>query len=173
MIEQHAQEHVEELSLIVENVEESEAVDLLEHQAQERSARPEAAQPVEHQAQADHRNNSEEEEDFAQVGPQPVNFSSPQEDFDVVSELKTVKRVVESLESKVDMVRDDQTYMKHDSDIFRRSFYNKMDEVVTSINTSHTALETNLVRQFTESQQHITIDLDFVKFTSSGIGKSL
>ncbi|KZV16814.1 hypothetical protein F511_18607 [Dorcoceras hygrometricum] len=204
MIEQQAQDHVEELSLVVQNVEGSEAADSVEHQAQEEERQaPEAEQPVVHQDQAgsspsspknssfsvhysdsvtnneyhqdpvssnlhmvqytEHRDNSEEEEDFAQAGPQPFNFSSPPEDFDVVSELKTVKRVVESLESKGDMTRDDRAYMKHNSNIFRRAFYKKMDEVVTSVNTSQTVMETNLVRQFTESQQHLASDLDFIK----------
>ncbi|KZV54041.1 hypothetical protein F511_17429 [Dorcoceras hygrometricum] len=54
----------------------------------------------------------------------------------------------------VNMMRDDQTYMKYDSKIFRQAFYKKMDEVVISLKTTHTALETNLVRQFAESQQH-------------------
>ncbi|KZV31813.1 sporulation-specific protein 15-like [Dorcoceras hygrometricum] len=79
------------------------------------------------------------------------------------AELKMVKQVIKSLESKVDMVRDNQTYMKHDSDIFGRAFNRMMDEVVTSINTSQTALETNLVHQFTESQQQIASDLDFFR----------
>ncbi|KZV32619.1 hypothetical protein F511_17045 [Dorcoceras hygrometricum] len=114
MIEQQAQEHVEELSPVVENVEEAEDVDSVERQAQEEKCQAfEAEQPVEHRLKL---------------------------------------KVVESLESKVDMVRDDQTYMKHEFNIFRRAFYKKMDEVVTSVNTSQTALETNLVRQFTESQ---------------------
>ncbi|KZV18287.1 hypothetical protein F511_24254 [Dorcoceras hygrometricum] len=108
-------------------------------------------------------NNSEEdEEDFAQGGPQPIKFSRPQADFNVVSELKEVKIVVE-LDSKIDLVRDTQTYMNHDSAIFRRAFYNKMYEVVTNVNSSHTVLETILVRQFTEHQQQIASDLDFVK----------
>ncbi|KZV17687.1 hypothetical protein F511_20636 [Dorcoceras hygrometricum] len=42
-------------------------------------------------------------------------------------------------------------------------FYKKMDEVVTSVNTSQTALETNLVRQFTESQQHFASQMALVK----------
>ncbi|KZV31967.1 hypothetical protein F511_39006 [Dorcoceras hygrometricum] len=58
---------------------------------------------------------------------------------------------------------NNQTYMRHDSDIFRRAFYRKMDEVVTSVITSQTALETSIVHQFTESQQQIASDLDFVK----------
>ncbi|KZV28587.1 hypothetical protein F511_38805 [Dorcoceras hygrometricum] len=74
-----------------------------------------------------------------------------------------VKRVVEALDSTVNMMRDNQTYMKHVSQIFRREFYNKMNEVVTSVNTSQTVLEINLVRQFTESQQQVASDLDFVK----------
>ncbi|KZV49380.1 hypothetical protein F511_10920 [Dorcoceras hygrometricum] len=83
---------------------------------------------------------------------QSTAYGSGMEDFDVVSELNSVKRVITSLESTVNMMRDDQTYMKYDSQIFRRAFYKKMDEVVTSVNTSQTALETNLIRQFTESQ---------------------
>ncbi|KZV40227.1 hypothetical protein F511_15940 [Dorcoceras hygrometricum] len=80
--------------------------------------------------------DSEEEVDFAQTCSQPVTFSSPTDNFDAVAELKTVKRVIESLESKVDMVRDTQTYMRHDSDIFRRAFFRKMGEMVTSVNAT-------------------------------------
>ncbi|KZV50684.1 hypothetical protein F511_29288 [Dorcoceras hygrometricum] len=60
----------------------------------------------------------------------------------------------------VNMMRDDQTYMNQ---IFRRAFYKKMDEVVTSVNTSQTELETNLVRQFEEIQQHFASDVALVK----------
>ncbi|KZV49421.1 acyl-CoA-binding domain-containing protein 4-like [Dorcoceras hygrometricum] len=55
------------------------------------------------------------------------------------------------------------TYMKYDSKIFRQEFYKKMNEVVTSINTSQTALETNLVRQFEESHQHFASEMALVK----------
>ncbi|KZV32138.1 hypothetical protein F511_10842 [Dorcoceras hygrometricum] len=72
----------------------------------------------------------------------------PQAAFDTALEFKAMKRIVESLVSKVDMVRDTQIFMKHDSNLLRRAIYRKMDEVVTSVNTSHTALETILVRQF-------------------------
>ncbi|KZV55762.1 ABC transporter C family member 14 [Dorcoceras hygrometricum] len=45
----------------------------------------------------------------------------------------------------------------------RRAFYRKMDEAVANVNSSQTVLETNLVRQFSERQQQIASDLDFVK----------
>ncbi|KZV56191.1 hypothetical protein F511_23788 [Dorcoceras hygrometricum] len=80
------------------------------------------------------RDNVQAEQDFAQIGPRNVNFSSPQEDFYAVSELKSMKSFVTSLEPTVNMMMDDHMYMKYDSQIFRRAFYNNMDEVVTSIN---------------------------------------
>ncbi|KZV19255.1 hypothetical protein F511_36554 [Dorcoceras hygrometricum] len=72
----------------------------------------------------------------------PINFS--QADFDAVLELKDVKRVVKSLDSKVYMVRDTQMYMKHDTAIFRIAFYKKIDEVVAIVNSSQMALEPSL-----------------------------
>ncbi|KZV29341.1 hypothetical protein F511_18492 [Dorcoceras hygrometricum] len=199
MIEQQTQERstVEKLPPVVQLEEEAEAVDSLEHQAQEEEQQaPEAGEagpipssptnsifsvhssdsvgnneecqvPVSsnlHIVQyTENRANSEADEDFAQAGPQPVNFSSPKEDFDVVAELKLVKRVVTSLESTVNMMRDDQTYMKYDSNIFRRAFYKKMDEVVTSVSASQTVLGTDFVRQFTEIQQYFSSKMNFVK----------
>ncbi|KZV32872.1 serine carboxypeptidase-like 42 [Dorcoceras hygrometricum] len=91
------------------------------------------------------------------------SLSTKSRSFDVVNTKIFEMMVAISIGLKVDMVRDDQTYMKHDSDIFRRAFYRKMDEVVTSVNSSQTVLETNLVHRFTESQQHIASDFDFVK----------
>ncbi|KZV17991.1 hypothetical protein F511_21147 [Dorcoceras hygrometricum] len=109
------------------------------------------------------RDYTEEEQDFAQADPQPINFSSTPVDFDAVAKLKKVNRPVTSLESTVYMMRDDQKYMKYDSNIFRRALYKKMDEVATSVNTSQTALETNIVRQFIKIQQHFSSAMDFVK----------
>ncbi|KZV58332.1 hypothetical protein F511_32208 [Dorcoceras hygrometricum] len=97
-------------------------------------------------------NNVEDEEDFAQAGLQPINFSRPQANLDAASEIKDVKRIVESLDSKVDKIRDNQTYMKHESEISRRNLSKKIDQVVANVNSSQTGLETNLVRQFTEHQ---------------------
>ncbi|KZV33731.1 hypothetical protein F511_26494 [Dorcoceras hygrometricum] len=54
------------------------------------------------------RNNIEEEEDFSQASPRPF-----------------------------DMVRYSQTYMKHDSNIFRQALFRKMGEAVTSVNAAH------------------------------------
>ncbi|KZV15634.1 hypothetical protein F511_38013 [Dorcoceras hygrometricum] len=50
------------------------------------------------------------------------------------------------LDSKVDRMMDTQTYMKHDSTIFKRAFYQNMDEVVANVNSSQKALETSLHR---------------------------
>ncbi|KZV35280.1 hypothetical protein F511_21296 [Dorcoceras hygrometricum] len=86
------------------------------------------------------RNNSDIEEYSAQASPQPINVSSPQADFNVVNELK------------------------------ERAFYKKMDEVVANVNSSQTALETSLVRQFTEHQQQFFSDLEFFQDAASGIG---
>ncbi|KZV22934.1 zinc finger CCCH domain-containing protein 1 [Dorcoceras hygrometricum] len=152
--EQQAQEQIEEISRIVQNVEETMAMNYQEYQAQEE----------EHQVQTDEQQAQEvqpahEVERQAQAGS---SHSSPT-DFDAALELKSVKKVVESLDSKVDMVWDTQTYMNHDSDILRRAIYRKIDEVVTSMNTSQTALETSVVRQFTEHKLYISSDLDFVK----------
>ncbi|KZV54797.1 protein NETWORKED 2D [Dorcoceras hygrometricum] len=55
------------------------------------------------------------------------------------------------------------TFMKHDSNIYKRSFYTKMDEVVANVISSQTALQTSLVHQFTEHQLQIASELDFVK----------
>ncbi|KZV25825.1 hypothetical protein F511_12232 [Dorcoceras hygrometricum] len=76
---------------------------------------------------------------------------------------KAMKIVVETLDSKIDMVRDSQTYLKLESDISRRTLSKKIDQVAANVNSSQTALETSLVRQFTEHQLHIASDLDFVK----------
>ncbi|KZV46875.1 hypothetical protein F511_21101 [Dorcoceras hygrometricum] len=69
----------------------------------------------------------------------------------------------QTMESMVNMMRDDQTYMKYNSKIFGQAFYKNMDEVVTSVNTSQTALETNLVNQFEESHQHFASEMALVK----------
>ncbi|KZV49302.1 hypothetical protein F511_23448 [Dorcoceras hygrometricum] len=68
------------------------------------------------------RVDSEEEDDFAQTGPQPINFSNPQDVCDAVNELEEVQRVVVSmdskvvsLDSKVDKLMGTHIYMKHDS----------------------------------------------------------
>ncbi|KZV21203.1 mitogen-activated protein kinase 8 [Dorcoceras hygrometricum] len=116
------------------------------------------------------RVDGEEKEDFAQAGSKLINFYSPQEEFDAVNKLNEVQTVVLSLDSKiasmdskVDKMMDIQTFMKHDSGIFRRALYQRMDEVVANVNSSQPALETSLVRQFTEHQLQIASDLDFVK----------
>ncbi|KZV31950.1 hypothetical protein F511_34373 [Dorcoceras hygrometricum] len=142
-----------------------------EQRAQEQPAQ-EAEQPgqeaehqapeVEHQAQAEQRANIEAEQDFTQADPQPINIStSTLADFDVVSEFKLMKRVVSSWETSVTHMRD-QTYMKYDSKILRQAFYRKMDEVV-AVNTSNSALETNLVQKIDESNQNFSSEMTLVK----------
>ncbi|KZV33482.1 hypothetical protein F511_34577 [Dorcoceras hygrometricum] len=164
-IEHQAQEHIEEISRIVENVDGAEADDSVEHEAHDEEEHQEEehrAQKKECPAQADeqqaHERQAQEEpaqqeeqpdEHQAQAGSSP---SSPK-----------VKRVLESLDSKIDMVRDTQTYMKHESDISRRILSKKIDEVVANVNSSLKKLETRLVRQFIEHQLQIASDLDFMK----------
>ncbi|KZV46227.1 muscle M-line assembly protein unc-89 [Dorcoceras hygrometricum] len=163
MIEQQAQEHIEELPPVVQNVEETEAVDSLEQQCDAQTQRTQQIGAQADEKQAQEEPAQEEEQPTPEVECHAEADSSPSKDFDAVSELKSVKRVVISLESTVNMMRDDQTYLKYDSQLFRRDFYKKMNEVVTSVNTSQTVLETNLVRQFIERKQQISSDLDFVK----------
>ncbi|KZV20356.1 hypothetical protein F511_16424 [Dorcoceras hygrometricum] len=79
------------------------------------------------------RVNTEVEQDFVHAGSQPVNFSSTPTNFDVVSEIQSVKRADTSLESMITLMRDDQTYMKYNSQIFKRAFYKNMDEVVPAL----------------------------------------
>ncbi|KZV27674.1 hypothetical protein F511_11902 [Dorcoceras hygrometricum] len=137
----------------------------LEHQAPEDGQRDQEALEIEHQARNEEhqvqtvaQSATEDEcqidfpeavEDFAQAGPQPVKISSIPTDFHVVSEFKPMKKVMASLELEVNLMRDDQRFFKYNSQVFRQAFYKKMD-----------VMETNIVRQFTESQQHL---LDFVK----------
>ncbi|KZV41397.1 pentatricopeptide repeat-containing protein mitochondrial-like [Dorcoceras hygrometricum] len=120
-----------------------------EHQAPEQTAEKQPAQNnedrpypasglpiIRYTAHREENNSTDEEEDFAQTGPQPISFSRPQADFDVVNKLKEVQRVVVSLDSKaasmdskvvsldskVDKLMDIQTFMKHDTSIFKRAF---------------------------------------------------
>ncbi|KZV31091.1 hypothetical protein F511_28268 [Dorcoceras hygrometricum] len=53
--------------------------------------------------------------------------------------------------------------MKNESEISRRNLSKKIDQVLANVNSSQTALETSLVRQFIEHQLQISSDLDFVK----------
>ncbi|KZV28632.1 hypothetical protein F511_38357 [Dorcoceras hygrometricum] len=110
------------------------------------------------------RANIEGRSNFAQTGPHPVNISTRTPiDFDIVSEFKSMKRVVAYLETSVTHMRDDQTYMKYDSKIVRQAFYRKMDEVVASVNTYKSALETNVVRKIDESHQHFANEMTLVR----------
>ncbi|KZV50366.1 Retinol dehydrogenase [Dorcoceras hygrometricum] len=100
------------------------------------------------------RVNTEAGSDLAQAGPQPVNISSSTlAILDLISEFKSMKKVVAYLESTVNMMWDDQSYLKYDAKQFRQVFYRKMDEVVATVNTILSALETNLVHQIHESHQ--------------------
>ncbi|KZV54208.1 hypothetical protein F511_13841 [Dorcoceras hygrometricum] len=80
-----------------------------EHQAQDGSSpsSPSNSSSPVHSSASDANNADRQDPSFS-------GLQMPQANFDAVSELKEVKRVVEPLDSKVDMVRDTQTYMKHD-----------------------------------------------------------
>ncbi|KZV35439.1 hypothetical protein F511_22655 [Dorcoceras hygrometricum] len=101
--------------------------------------------------------------DLSQAGQQPINIStSTPATFDIVSEFTSMKRVVESLESSITKIRDEQTYLKYDSH-FRQVFYRKMDEVVATVNNTLSALEINLVRQINESHQYFATEMTSVR----------
>ncbi|KZV28954.1 hypothetical protein F511_07514 [Dorcoceras hygrometricum] len=106
-----------------------------------------------------------------------VMYKLPQADLDADIKLKEVQKVILSLESKiasmdsravsldskVDRIMDAQTFMKLDFGLYKRAFYEKMDTLVAKVTSSQTALETSLVRQFTEHQIQISSNLDFFK----------
>ncbi|KZV38865.1 hypothetical protein F511_06923 [Dorcoceras hygrometricum] len=71
-------------------------------------------------------------------------------------------RVV-SLDSKAEEYLNIQTFMKHNFNIYKRGFYDKMYTVASNVTSSQTSLATSLVRQLTEHQIQLGSDLDFVK----------
>ncbi|KZV54838.1 hypothetical protein F511_37172 [Dorcoceras hygrometricum] len=68
-----------------------------------------------------------------------------------------------SLDSKVEQLLNNQTFLKHDFNTYKRAFYEKIDMVAANVSSSQTSLETRLVRQFSEHQLQIASDLDSVK----------
>ncbi|KZV35877.1 hypothetical protein F511_16328 [Dorcoceras hygrometricum] len=103
-------------------------------QEEERQA-PEVEQPAEHQAQEGSIPSSPNNSSFSVHSTDTVGNN---EELQVpYSSGLAIVHVVTSLESTVNMMRDDQTYMKYDAN---KEFHKKMDEVVSSVNTSQTAL---------------------------------
>ncbi|KZV23761.1 hypothetical protein F511_31168 [Dorcoceras hygrometricum] len=125
MSEQHAQDHVEELSLVVQNVEEAEAVDFVDHQAHE-----------------EEENQAHEEEQQAQEEEQPV---------------QDVERQAQACSSQSSP--SNSSFSVHYS-AFVGNIMDRQDPVSSGLDM---ALETSLVRQFTESQHQIASDMDFFK----------
>ncbi|KZV30051.1 hypothetical protein F511_33353 [Dorcoceras hygrometricum] len=181
--EQQVQEQIEEISRIVDNVDGAEADGSVEHEAHDEK---------EHQAQAA-KQPAHEEEHWAQEEERPAQGDEQQAQSNMLkknqlkrksNQLSNRFKLVlphqvqmvrytadrennsedeEDFAQAVDIVRDTQTYMKHESEISRRALYKKIDQVAANINYSQTALETSLVRQFTEHQLQIANHLDFVK----------
>ncbi|KZV29970.1 hypothetical protein F511_28820 [Dorcoceras hygrometricum] len=153
----------------------------IENQAQEHQAQEHQAREEEQQAQDEEKPDQQAEQQDSSFSINSYNSVGNNEERQVLvssnlhivqytekrayskAEQDFAQAVITSLESMVNMMRDDQTYMKYDSQIFRRPFYKKMDEVVTSVNTTQTTLETNLVRQFTERQHHFASEMALVK----------
>ncbi|KZV22821.1 hypothetical protein F511_12965 [Dorcoceras hygrometricum] len=98
---------VEEIVWIVEDVEETEAMNSHEHQAQEN----------EKQAQNEPDQEAEQE--------------APTE-----SKITSIDSKAVSLDSKVDRRMDAQTFMKLDFGLYKRSFYEKMDTMVANVTSS-------------------------------------
>ncbi|KZV32241.1 hypothetical protein F511_29420 [Dorcoceras hygrometricum] len=177
-------EHVEELSRVVQNVEEIGAMNSPEHQAQddEHQAQEEdelQAQEDEHQAQEEDELQAQEEERQAQVDEQPDHEQQAPKKPAQEAEQPVERQAQAGSSPSSPTQRGEKSrripgfqglYGEGYSDVhearlchLQGAFYKKMDEVVANVNSSQTTLETSLVRQFTEHQQQIASDLDFVK----------
>ncbi|KZV32141.1 hypothetical protein F511_10845 [Dorcoceras hygrometricum] len=162
------EDQVKEIARVAKNVEETEAMNSQEHQAQgneqhaQEEERPDqGAEQLAHKQQDQdssstscptHReanNNADNKEGFSQSGPQKIACSGPQEDFDTGKELTSLKDIVSSLDSKVDRIKDDTFVAKHTTLQFRRQLETKID-----------GLETTLVCHFADIQQNLAGDLE-------------
>ncbi|KZV30456.1 hypothetical protein F511_23381 [Dorcoceras hygrometricum] len=108
--------------------------------------------------------NMEAAPDLDQAGQQPVHIStSMPAPFDVILEITSNKKVFESLESSITQMGDDQKYLKYDSKLFRQVFYRRWMSVVATVNTSQSALKTNLVRKIDERDQYFAVEMTSVR----------
>ncbi|KZV43860.1 hypothetical protein F511_37217 [Dorcoceras hygrometricum] len=108
------------------------------------------------------RANVEAGSDFAQAGPQPISSSTPTI-LDIISEFKSVKKVMASLESSISQMRDEQTYLKYDAEQFRKVYYRNMDDVLAIVSITQSALETILVNQIQESHQYFVAEMTSIR----------
>ncbi|KZV50316.1 zinc finger CCCH domain-containing protein 8-like [Dorcoceras hygrometricum] len=70
---------------------------------------------------------------------------------------------LKSMDSKLDEMLKTQSFMKNQSGLYHRTFYDKVDTLAANVTTSRTALETSLVRQLAGQQYQLTNEIDMVK----------
>ncbi|KZV47712.1 hypothetical protein F511_19425 [Dorcoceras hygrometricum] len=107
--------------------------------------------------------NNEDHQGTSPSSLQMVRYTDNNSEEDEEDFAQDMKRIVDSMDSKVDMLRDTQAYRKMESELSGRNLSKKIDQVAVNFNSSQTALETSLVRQFTEHQMQVNSDLYFVK----------
>ncbi|KZV33795.1 zinc finger CCCH domain-containing protein 8-like [Dorcoceras hygrometricum] len=70
---------------------------------------------------------------------------------------------LKSMDSKLEELLRTQSFMKNQSGLYHRTFYDKVDTLAANVITSRTELETSLVRQLAGQQYQLTTKLDMVK----------
>ncbi|KZV57268.1 zinc finger CCCH domain-containing protein 8-like [Dorcoceras hygrometricum] len=72
------------------------------------------------------------------------------------SEVNSMDSRLKSMDSKLAELLKTQSYMKHNSGLYHRTFYDKVDTLAANVTTSQTALETSLIRQLAGKQYQLT-----------------